>query len=67
MFALAQFWGYGIGEIALAVVIIAAIVALVMIALRKFGVSVPDWVKQVFWVVVVAFVVIFCIKLLLAM
>ncbi len=59
--------GWGIGEIAIAIVIIAAIVALVYVALRQFGVSIPSWVVQCFWILVVAFVVVFCIKLLIAM
>lgn len=56
---------WGIGEIAIAVVIIAAIVALVYIALRQFGVSIPPWVMQVFWILVVAFVIIVAIKIVL--
>jgi hypothetical protein len=54
---------WSVVDIAIAVVVIAAIVALVYIALRKFGVSIPDWVSQVFWVIVVALVIIFAIKL----
>ena len=49
---------------AIFIVIVAAIAALVMIALRKFGVVVPDFVVQAFWVVVVAFVVIGAILIL---
>lgn len=68
MFALQQmFWGYGIAEVAIAIVLIAAVVALVYVALREFGVAIPAFVIRCFWILVVAFVVIFCIKLLLAM
>lgn len=49
------------------VVILAAVIALVYIALRQFGVSIPGWVLQCFWVVVVCFVVIFCIRLVAGM
>jgi hypothetical protein len=59
--------GYSIGQIAIAVVIVAAVVALVYIALRQFGIAIPDWVVQVFWVLIVAFVIIFAIKLVLSM
>jgi hypothetical protein len=59
--------GYSIGQIAIAVVIVAAVVALVYIALRQFGIQIPDWVVQVFWVLIVAFVIIFAIKLVLSM
>lgn len=58
-------WSFG--ELAIAIVIIAAVVALVYVALNKFGVSIPEWVKQVFWIVVVAFVVIFAIRLVMGM
>lgn len=64
---LAQFGAWSIGQIAIAIVIIAAVVALVYIALNKFGVAIPDWVKQVFWICVIAFVVIFAIRLVMTM
>lgn len=51
-----------LSEIAIAVVVIAAVVALVYVALRQFGVSIPGWVVQCFWILVVAIVVIFCIR-----
>lgn len=56
------FWGWGIAELLIAVVIIAAAVALVYVALHQFGVAIPGWVVQVFWIVVVAFVVIVAIR-----
>ncbi len=58
---------WGIADIAIMIVVIAAIVALVYVALRQFGVSIPAWVQQIFWIVVVAFVVIFAIKLVVSM
>ncbi len=54
-------------QLAILVVIIAAVVALVYVALRKFGITIPDWVVQVFWIVIVAFVVILAIKLVAGM
>ena len=65
LLALITHWG--IGEIAIAIVVIAAVVALVYVALRQFGVSIPPWVVQIFWIVVVAFVVIFAIRLVMGM
>lgn len=55
------------GELAIAVVVIAAVVALVYVALRQFGVAIPAWVQQVFWIIVVAFVVIMAIRLVMGM
>lgn len=56
-----------IGGMAIAIVIIAGIVALVTIALRKMGITIPDWVIQAFWVVVVVIVIVCLIKLLMMM
>jgi hypothetical protein len=58
---------WSIADLAIAIVLIAAIVALVYVALRQFGVSIPQWVQSVFWIIVVAFVVIFAIRLLAGM
>ncbi len=58
---------WSIGSIAIAVVIIAAVVGLVYVALRQFNVAIPAWVIQVFWILVVAFVVIAAIRLVLSM
>lgn len=55
--------GLSIVEIAILIVVVAAIVALVYVALKQFGVGIPPWVVQVFWIIVVAFVVILSIKL----
>jgi len=63
----AMFFGYTLVEIAIAVVIVAAVVALVYVALQQFGIGVPEWVKKVFWIVVVAVVVILAIKLVAGM
>jgi hypothetical protein len=40
--------GWGIGEIAIMIVVIAAVVALVYVALNQFGVAIPPWVIQCF-------------------
>lgn len=58
---------YSLAHILIAVVIIAACVALMYIALNQFGVAIPPWVVQVFWILVVACVIIFAIRFLLTM
>jgi hypothetical protein len=60
-----QAWTFG--EIAIAVVVIAAVIGLVMVACRQFGVAVPSWLVQVLWIVAVAFVCIVAIRIVLAM
>lgn len=59
--------GFGIVNIAILIVVIAAVVALVYVALRQFGVAIPPWVVTVFWILVVAFVVIVAIKIVASM
>lgn len=61
------FFGLTLVQLAIWVVVIAAVVALVCVALRKFNVQIPDWVVQCFWIVVVAVVVIAAIKLVASM
>ena len=56
-------FGLDIVGLAIAIVIVAAVVALVYVAFRQFGVEIPGWVVHCFWIVIVAFVVIFCIRL----
>ena len=65
--AAGPFWGYGIGQVLIAVVLIAACVALVYVALRQFGIAIPAWFIQCMWIVVVAMVVIFCIRFVLSL
>lgn len=67
LLAVVSFHGWSLVDLAKAIVIIAAIVACVFIALRKFGLTIPEWVTAIFWIVVVAFVVIFAIELLAGM
>jgi len=51
-------------SLAINVIIVAAVIALVFIALRQFNLTIPPWVVQVFWVIIVAIVIIFAIKFL---
>lgn len=49
------------------IVIVAAVVALVYVALNQFGIAIPEFVTKIFWIIVVAFVVIAAIKILMGM
>jgi hypothetical protein len=64
-----HFWptAWSFGDLAIFIVMVAAVVALVYVALRKFGVAIPDWVQQVFWILIVAFCVILAIRLVMSM
>lgn len=66
MFALlAQFGGWG--GLGISIIIFAAVVAIIFIALRQFKTKIPEWVIQVFWVLVVAAGCIFAIRFLLSL
>ncbi len=52
----------GIVGIAIWIVIVIAIVALVALACKTMGVSIPAWVQQAFWIVIVAVVIIAAIR-----
>lgn len=60
-------FGLSIVNLIILAVIIAACLALMFVAFRKYGIQVPEWVIQCFWIVIVAIVVIFCIKLVWSM
>lgn len=56
------FWGYTFVEVAIAIVVIAAVVGLVYVALQQFGVAIPPFIIRIFWIVVAAVLVIAAIK-----
>jgi hypothetical protein len=58
-------WPNSIGELAIWVVACAAIVALMYIALHEFGIAIPAWVVNAFWVVLVACGIILAIKFMM--
>lgn len=59
--------GYSLVQLAIIIVVLAAVIALVFVALRQFGIAIPPWVVQIFWIIVVAFVVILGIKMIAGM
>lgn len=62
-----SFHGWSLENILVAIVLIAAGIALVVVALRVFDVWPPPWAVQVFWIVIVAFVVVVAIRLIMSM
>ncbi len=60
-------WGYSWGELLVGIVIFAAVIAVVYVALNYFEVAPPPWAVKIFWIVIVAAVAIFAIRLLLSM
>ena len=73
-FMLAQHMGngggvqtWGIGQIAIAIVVIAAIIGIVLAIVRGFGIPVPGWVWQVVFICLGAFVAILAIRFVLSL
>lgn len=58
--------GGGLVNLAITIVIVAAVAAIVFIACRAMGVGIPGWVIQVFWVLVIAVVCIAAIRFLVS-
>jgi hypothetical protein len=56
--------GYSIVQLAIFLIIACAVVGIALVAIRQSGVAVPGWAVTIFWIVVVALVAIFAIKLL---
>lgn len=61
------FWGYSVGQALITLVVLAAILAIAYTAIRAMGTPIPQWVLNIFWIVVIAFVAVFAIKLVLTM
>ena len=54
-------------HIIIAIIIIAAAVGIMYVVLQVFGVSIPQWVVKIFWIVIAAVVGILAIKFLWSM
>lgn len=67
MLSVISFQNWGLGENAISIVIVAAIVALVLVALRQFNLAIPAWITQILWICLVAYVIIIAIRLLMSM
>jgi hypothetical protein len=58
--------GGSIASLAITLIVLFAVVAIVYIAAKVMGITIPNWVVQIFWVVVVAFVCIAAIRIILS-
>ncbi len=64
---LAQIGGGTIVHWVVLIIIICAVVGIMFVALREFGVTIPDFVVKIFWIVIAAVLAIAAIKLILSM
>ena len=55
-------FGLTIVELAIALVIIAAVVGIVYTALREFGIVIPVFVQRIFWIVICCVLAVVAIK-----
>lgn len=62
LFAAVNFQTWGITDFLIAIVIVAACVGIMYVALRVFGVTIPAWVVQIFWICICACVAIAAIR-----
>lgn len=58
---------WGIGQIAIAIVVIAAIIGIVIVMLRVAGVAIPPWIWTICWICLAAFVAILAIRFVLSL
>lgn len=58
---------WGIGEIIITIIIVAAAIGILYVCLRKFGVRIPQFAVSIFWICVCAFVAIIAIRFLLSL
>ncbi len=65
--ALAPANTWSLGDILIAIVILAAVVGIVYLALQYFGVPIPGIVVKIFWIVVVCVIAVLAIRFLLAL
>jgi hypothetical protein len=59
--------GWTFGDILIAIVVIAAVCAVAFVALRHFGIQIPAFVAQIFWICVCAVVAVLAIRFLLSL
>ena len=63
---LAVIGAWGLSDILIAIVVIAAVVAIVYAALNYFGMTIPPVVVKIFWIVVIAVLAILAIKFIIS-
>lgn len=59
--------GYSIGQLAIYLVAFITICGLVLIAVRKSEITIPEWFKHALWLIVLAFVIITGIRMVMSM
>lgn len=58
---------WSLTDVMIAIIILAACIGILYIAMNVFGVQIPQWAVQIFWIVVVAVIAILAIRFLTSM
>ncbi len=58
---------WGLAEIVIAIIVIAAVVGILYVALQQFGIVIPPFVVRIFWIVMCAVIAILAIRFLLTL
>ncbi len=66
LLAVGGMWGLGLGDILMLIVVIAAAIAVTLVALKEFQITVPPWLVRIIVIVAVAIVAIIAIRLILS-
>lgn len=64
---LAQLAGYSLLHWIILIMVVAGAVAILYIVLRRLGITIPDWVVSIFWVIVVVIVGVAAVKIIWSM
>jgi hypothetical protein len=58
---------YSLVQLIIMAIVIAGIVGIAMIVIRQAGISIPGWIINIFWIVLVVVVAVVAIKFLAGM
>ena len=64
---LAQVSGYSLGQLLIAIIVVAACLGIVIVAVRAFGLQIPDWVWSILGIIAVAVVAILALRFVLSL
>jgi hypothetical protein len=64
---LAAYGNWSFGELAIAIIVAIAVVAVVVVFTRAAGVTIPGWLVQILWIVLAAICAILAVRFLLSL
>ena len=58
---------YSIAQLVVAAIVIISVVGILLVVLKANSIQIPQWVVHIFWIVILAAVAIFAVKLIMGM